>query len=167
MNETKSETPRRRAEARLVGYLDELREDPPTPGTALMPFGPAQRSLAARGTSAISTAVGRIVSAVGTGVPHARGEGSGRDDQSRERRSSRAGDTLGDFLPQLAGALVLLLVGLLLARLAVVGVRRGLRAAGVDDLAERWRSERNARARGLAGIAGRSHGRRRSDRRSA
>jgi hypothetical protein len=51
----------------------------------------------------------------------------------------RAGDTLGDFLPQLVGALVLLVVGLLLARLGGWLVRRGLRAAGVDDLADRWR----------------------------
>ena len=51
----------------------------------------------------------------------------------------RAGDTLGDFLPQLVGALVLLVVGLLLARLGGWLVRRGLRAAGVDDVADRWR----------------------------
>ena len=51
----------------------------------------------------------------------------------------RAGDTLGDFLPQLVGALVLLVVGLLLARLGGWLVRRGLRAAGIDDLADRWR----------------------------
>ena len=50
----------------------------------------------------------------------------------------RAGDTLGDFLPQLVGALVLLVVGLLLARFGGWLVRRGLRAAGVDDLADRW-----------------------------
>lgn len=51
----------------------------------------------------------------------------------------RAGDTFGDFLPQLAGALVLLVFGLLLARFVGWLVRRGLRAAGVDDLADRWR----------------------------
>lgn len=50
----------------------------------------------------------------------------------------RAGDTLGDFLPQLAGALVLLVVGLLLAALAGRIVRRALIAARVDELAERW-----------------------------
>ena len=50
----------------------------------------------------------------------------------------RAGNTLGDFLPQLAGALVLLVVGLLLARFVGWLVRRGLRAAGVDDVADRW-----------------------------
>jgi Conserved TM helix/Mechanosensitive ion channel len=69
---------------------------------------------------------------------------------------NRAGDTLGEFLPQLAGALILLVVGLLLAKLAGWLVRRGLRAAGVDDLAERWRvNETLARAglqRSLAGV---------------
>jgi small-conductance mechanosensitive channel len=51
----------------------------------------------------------------------------------------RAGDSLGDFLPQLAGAIVLLVVGLLVARLAGRLVRRGLLALGVDELAARWR----------------------------
>jgi hypothetical protein len=51
----------------------------------------------------------------------------------------RAGETFGDFLPQLGGALALLVVGLLLARLCGRLVRRGLIAAGVDDLAGRWR----------------------------
>jgi Conserved TM helix/Mechanosensitive ion channel len=68
----------------------------------------------------------------------------------------RAGDTLGDFLPQLAGAFILLIVGLLLAKLAGWAVRRGLRAAGVDDLADRWRvNETLGRAglqRSLAGV---------------
>jgi len=70
----------------------------------------------------------------------------------------RAGETLGDFLPQLGGALVLLLVGLLLARLVGRLVRRGLIAAGVDDLADRWRvNDTLARAglrRSLAGLSG-------------
>jgi hypothetical protein len=70
----------------------------------------------------------------------------------------RAGDSLGDFLPQLAGALVLLLVGLLLARLVGRLVRRGLIAAGVDELADRWRINQTlADARlqpSLAGVAG-------------
>jgi small-conductance mechanosensitive channel len=70
----------------------------------------------------------------------------------------RAGETLGDFLPQLAGALVLLLVGLLLARLIGRVVRRGLRAAGLDDLAERWQVsdtlERAGLQRSLAEISG-------------
>jgi small-conductance mechanosensitive channel len=51
----------------------------------------------------------------------------------------RAGETFGDFLPQLGGALALLVVGLLLARLGGRLVRRGLIAAGIDDLAGRWR----------------------------
>jgi small-conductance mechanosensitive channel len=68
----------------------------------------------------------------------------------------RAGETLGDFLPQLAGALALLLVGLLLAGLIGRLVRRGLRATGVDDLGERWHVsdtlERAGLQRSLAGI---------------
>jgi small-conductance mechanosensitive channel len=70
----------------------------------------------------------------------------------------RAGETLGDFLPQLAGALVLLLVGLLLARLIGRVVRRALSAAGLDDLGERWHVsdtlERAGLQRSLAGISG-------------
>jgi small-conductance mechanosensitive channel len=70
----------------------------------------------------------------------------------------RAGDTLGDFLPQLAGALLLLVVGLLLARLVGRLVRRGLIASGVDELADRWRiNDTLAQARlqpSLAGVTG-------------
>jgi Conserved TM helix len=51
----------------------------------------------------------------------------------------RAGDGLGDFLPQLAGAFVLLVVGLLVARLVGRLVRRGLLAVGLDEFATRWR----------------------------
>ena len=49
----------------------------------------------------------------------------------------RAGDQLGDFLPRLAGALVLFIAGLVVA--AVVGriARRGLVRAGLDRLADR------------------------------
>jgi hypothetical protein len=72
----------------------------------------------------------------------------------------RAGNTLGDFLPQLAGALALLIVGLLLARVAGWLVRRALRAARLDDLAERWRIDRTLESAGiraplstLAGVA--------------
>jgi hypothetical protein len=50
----------------------------------------------------------------------------------------RAGDTLGEFLPQLAGALALLIIGLLVAALAGRAVRRALIAARVDELSERW-----------------------------
>jgi small-conductance mechanosensitive channel len=70
----------------------------------------------------------------------------------------RAGETLGDFLPQLAGALALLVLGLLLAGLIGRLVRRGLRAAGLDDLGERWQVsdtlERAGLQRSLAGICG-------------
>jgi small-conductance mechanosensitive channel len=51
----------------------------------------------------------------------------------------RAGDTLGDFLPQLGGAVALLIVGLLLARLLGRLTTRLLTGAGLDDLAARWR----------------------------
>jgi small-conductance mechanosensitive channel len=70
----------------------------------------------------------------------------------------RAGDTLGDFLPQLAGAFLLLLIGLLLAFLLGRLTTRVLVAAGLDELAERWRvDETLARARldpSLARLAG-------------
>jgi small-conductance mechanosensitive channel len=51
----------------------------------------------------------------------------------------RAGDTFGDFLPQLAGAFLLLLIGLLLAFLLGRLTTRVLVAAGLDELAGRWR----------------------------
>jgi len=50
----------------------------------------------------------------------------------------RAGEALGSFLPRLGGALVLLVVGVLVARLLGRLLTRGLRSAGIDDLAERW-----------------------------
>jgi small-conductance mechanosensitive channel len=50
----------------------------------------------------------------------------------------RAGETLGGYLPRLGGALVLLLLGLLVARLVRRVLVRALRALGVDDLGERW-----------------------------
>ena len=50
----------------------------------------------------------------------------------------RAGDTLGEFLPQLAGAFALLVIGLLVAALVGRVVRRALIAARVDELSERW-----------------------------
>ncbi|MDP9345017.1 MAG: mechanosensitive ion channel [Actinomycetota bacterium] len=50
----------------------------------------------------------------------------------------RAGDQLGSFLPRLGGALLLLLVGILVARIAGRVVRRGLEGAGLDALSERW-----------------------------
>jgi small-conductance mechanosensitive channel len=70
----------------------------------------------------------------------------------------RAGNTLGDFLPQLAGALLLLLLGLLVARLLGRLTTRALIAAGLDELGTRWRvDETLARARlspSLASLAG-------------
>lgn len=50
----------------------------------------------------------------------------------------RAGSELGGFLPRLGGALVLLVVGILVARLVARLLGRGLEALGADDLAERW-----------------------------
>ena len=50
----------------------------------------------------------------------------------------QAGDQLGGFLPRLAGALLLLVIGLLLARVFARLLRRGLRMAGLDSASERW-----------------------------
>jgi len=67
----------------------------------------------------------------------------------------RSGETLGNFLPQLAGAVALLLIGLLLARLLGRIVRRALRAAGIDELGARWRvNDTLARAGLPASLAG-------------
>ena len=49
----------------------------------------------------------------------------------------QAGRALGGFLPRLGGALVLLVVGLLLARVLGWATRRGLARIGVDDLSAR------------------------------
>jgi small-conductance mechanosensitive channel len=62
---------------------------------------------------------------------------------------SRAGDTLGDFLPQLGGALALLLIGLLVARLIGSLVRRALARARLDDLAQRWRVDDTLQRAGI------------------
>jgi hypothetical protein len=51
---------------------------------------------------------------------------------------NRAGDELGGFLPRLAGALALLIVGVIIVFVAARLVRRGLMAAGLDDAAARW-----------------------------
>jgi small-conductance mechanosensitive channel len=71
---------------------------------------------------------------------------------------SRAGDTLGDFLPQLGGALALLVIGLLAARLIGALVRRALTRARLDELAERWHVddtlERAGLRTSLAGLCG-------------
>jgi small-conductance mechanosensitive channel len=49
----------------------------------------------------------------------------------------RAGEKLGDYLPRLAGALAVLVVGLIVAAVLARLVRRGLRALGTDEMAER------------------------------
>lgn len=49
----------------------------------------------------------------------------------------RAGDELGFFLPRFVGALVLLIVGLLIAKLLSVILRRALLAANLDEGASR------------------------------
>ena len=49
-----------------------------------------------------------------------------------------AQEELGGFLPRLGGALVLLIVGLLVAALLGRLARRALEGVGVDTLAERW-----------------------------
>ena len=50
----------------------------------------------------------------------------------------QAGQSLGGFLPRLGGALVLLVVGLIVARIVGALVARGLRAAGTDDFVDRY-----------------------------
>ena len=50
----------------------------------------------------------------------------------------RAGDSLGGYLPRLGGALLLLIAGLVVAALIRRLLVKLLRAAGVDDLGERW-----------------------------
>jgi small-conductance mechanosensitive channel len=71
-----------------------------------------------------------------------------------------AGEALGGFLPRLGGALVLLVVGLLVARLAARLVRGGLASAGVDSLGERLGAtavlERAGLGRSLSALTGRA-----------
>jgi len=50
----------------------------------------------------------------------------------------RAGEELGSFLPRLGGAVLLLVVGVIAARLVGRLLRATLDRAGVDSLAERW-----------------------------
>jgi small-conductance mechanosensitive channel len=49
-----------------------------------------------------------------------------------------AGTQLGGFIPRLGGALLLLVVGIVLARVFARLLRRGLRMAGLDSTAERY-----------------------------
>ena len=71
----------------------------------------------------------------------------------------QAGDTLGGFAPRVAGALLLLVIGVLAVALIRRALRKLLRAAGVDAAGERWGVgdvlERFGLGRSLAGaIAG-------------
>jgi small-conductance mechanosensitive channel len=50
----------------------------------------------------------------------------------------QAGDQLGGFLPRLGGALLLLVIGIVVARVVARLLRRGLRMAGLDSAADRW-----------------------------
>jgi small-conductance mechanosensitive channel len=61
----------------------------------------------------------------------------------------RAGDELGSFLPRLVGALVLLIVGLLVAKLIAGILRRALEAAKLDDAAARVGVEEHLAHAGL------------------
>jgi small-conductance mechanosensitive channel len=71
-----------------------------------------------------------------------------------------AQESLGGFLPRLAGAIVLLVVGLLVAALLGRLTRRGLKAAGLDRLADRWgihdALERAGLGRSLSQLLGRA-----------
>lgn len=72
----------------------------------------------------------------------------------------QAGEALGGFLPRLGGALLLLVVGLLVARLAARVVRAGLGRAGLDALGERLGAatvlERAGLGRSLSSLTGRA-----------
>lgn len=61
----------------------------------------------------------------------------------------QAGDALGGYLPRGLGALALLVVGLLLARVVRSAVVRGLRAAGLDARAEAYGVQRVLTRSGL------------------
>ncbi len=50
---------------------------------------------------------------------------------------SQAGDELGNFLPHLAGAIALLLIGIIIVRLLARGLIKALKAVGLDDQADR------------------------------
>lgn len=71
----------------------------------------------------------------------------------------QAGEALGGFLPRLGGALVLLLVGILLAALAGRLVRGALQRAGVDRAAERFGASDALERAGLGRSLGRLLGR--------
>ena len=67
----------------------------------------------------------------------------------------QAGQDLGAFLPRLAGAIALLLIGLLITRLLARLLLRAMQAAGIDRLAERVGVTSVLQASGLgASLAG-------------
>jgi small-conductance mechanosensitive channel len=61
----------------------------------------------------------------------------------------QAGQDLGAFLPRLAGAIALLLIGLLITRIVARLLLRAMQAAGVDSLAERLGATSVLHASGL------------------
>lgn len=63
----------------------------------------------------------------------------------------QAGQSLGGFLPRLGGAIALLLIGLLLARLLTRLLARAMQAIGVDRLADRGGVTSVLQASGLGG----------------
>jgi small-conductance mechanosensitive channel len=63
----------------------------------------------------------------------------------------QAGQALGGFLPRLGGAIALLLIGLLLARLLTRLLARAMQAIGVDRLADRGGVTSVLQASGLGG----------------
>ena len=78
----------------------------------------------------------------------------------------RAGDQLGEFLPRLAGALLLLIVGLLAAIVLGRLTRRALVRAGLDRFADRSGTSELLGQAGLGELARRRWSARRSGSRS-
>lgn len=72
----------------------------------------------------------------------------------------RAADSLGGFLPRLGGALVLLVVGIIVARIVGRLLTRGLHGAGLDTLTDRVGVgevlEKARLGRSLSGLIGRA-----------
>ena len=67
-----------------------------------------------------------------------------------------AADSVGGFLPRLAGALILLVLGLIIVALVRRALAKVLRTAGLDEAGERWGAadvlERFGLSRSLAGV---------------
>ena len=61
----------------------------------------------------------------------------------------RAGEELGSFLPHLLGAIVLLVLGLLIAKLIGAILRRALEAANLDEASARLGVEQHLSRAGL------------------